>query len=74
MYDRFGLLYIYGVLNMLNAVKGFVRDEDGATMIEYALLAALVAVAAIAGLKTLATSLQGTFSKVSGDLTAANGG
>jgi pilus assembly protein Flp/PilA len=57
---------------MLNAVKGFIRDEDGATMIEYALLAALVAVAAIAGLKTLANALKGTFTKVSTDLTAAN--
>jgi len=43
-------------------------------MIEYALLAALVAVAAIAGLKALATSMTATFGKVSGDLTAANGG
>jgi pilus assembly protein Flp/PilA len=59
---------------MNNSIKNFLNDEDGATMIEYALLAALVAVAAIAGLKALATSMTATFGKVSGDLTAANGG
>ena len=30
---------------MLNAAKSFLQEEDGATLIEYALLAALVAVA-----------------------------
>jgi pilus assembly protein Flp/PilA len=56
---------------MNNSIKNFLNDEDGATMIEYALLAALVAVAAIAGLKTLANAMKGTFTKVSTDLTAA---
>jgi len=49
---------------MLNAVKSFLQEEDGATLIEYALLAALVAVACIAGLSTLATSITGTFAKI----------
>jgi len=57
---------------MNNSIKNFLNDEDGATMIEYALLAALVAVAAIAGLKTLANAMKGTFTKVSTDLVSAN--
>lgn len=50
---------------MLNALKSFVRDDSGATMIEYGLIAALVSVAAIAALVTLGTDLTGIFTKVS---------
>jgi len=49
---------------MLNAAKSFLQEEDGATLIEYALLAALVAVACIAGLSTLATAITGSFTKI----------
>jgi pilus assembly protein Flp/PilA len=47
----------------------FVKNESGATAIEYGLIASLVGVAIIAGVKTLGTSLTTTFSKVSGNLT-----
>jgi pilus assembly protein Flp/PilA len=40
------------------------RDEEGATMIEYALIAALVAVAAIAVLTTLGTDITAKFQAV----------
>jgi len=56
---------------MLNTLKSFVRDENGATMIEYGLIAALVSVAAIAALGILGTDLTNIFNKVSGCLTAA---
>ena len=44
------------------------RDETGATAIEYGLIAALIAVAAIAGMTAIGSSLQTTFTKVSSDL------
>lgn len=56
---------------MLNALKSFVRDDSGATMIEYGLIAALVSVAAIAALVTLGGDLTGIFGKVSTCLTNA---
>jgi pilus assembly protein Flp/PilA len=45
--------------------KKLIRDEQGATAIEYGLIAALIAVAAIVGMQALGTTLQGTFNNVS---------
>jgi pilus assembly protein Flp/PilA len=44
------------------------RDEQGATAIEYGLIAALIAVAAITAMQSLGNELQGTFSDVSSSL------
>ena len=41
------------------------RNEDGATAIEYGLIAALIAVAAITAMSSLGTNLSSTFNKVS---------
>ena len=43
----------------------FIREEDGATMIEYALLVALIALVVAVGLVTLGTALQTKYSSVS---------
>ena len=48
------------------------RDVQGATAIEYGLIAALIAVAAIAAMQSLGSQLNTTFSKVSTTLTSAN--
>jgi pilus assembly protein Flp/PilA len=50
---------------MVTILKSFVRDESGATMIEYGLIAALVSVAAIAALVTLGGDLTTIFGHVS---------
>lgn len=44
------------------------RNESGATAIEYGLIAALIAVAAIAAMSALGTKLSGTFNNVSNQL------
>ena len=41
------------------------RNEEGATAIEYGLIAALIAVAAITAMTSLGTNLSTTFTKVS---------
>jgi pilus assembly protein Flp/PilA len=48
------------------------RDEAGATAIEYGLIAALIAVAAIVGMQALGSSLNTTFDNVSNELDANN--
>lgn len=48
------------------------KDEKGATAIEYGLIAALIAVAAITALTTVGGQLNNTFSKVGSKLTSAN--
>ncbi|AWW74529.1 hypothetical protein NAP1_04135 [Erythrobacter sp. NAP1] len=44
------------------------RDEQGATAIEYGLIAALIAVAAVAAMGTLGNTLADTFSQVESDM------
>lgn len=55
---------------MLKFMKKFRRDEEGATAIEYGLIAALVAIALITALNGLGTSLDGMFTGVSETLDA----
>ena len=59
---------------MFAKMIAFVRDEDGATAIEYGLIAALVSVAAIGALSALGDSLNVIFDMVSSELTSAAGG
>jgi pilus assembly protein Flp/PilA len=49
----------------------FLRQEDGATAIEYGLIAALIAVAIVAVLLTLGPQLSAVFSKVDTTLAGA---
>jgi pilus assembly protein Flp/PilA len=51
--------------------KNLLRDEAGATAIEYGLIAALIAVAAIAAMGALGNNLSSTFGTVSAELGAA---
>ena len=46
----------------------FVRDESGATAIEYGLIAALIAVVIITALQTVGTKLTATFNAVATQL------
>ncbi len=55
----------------MNTVKTFLKDENGATAIEYGLIAALVSVAAIAALQAMGGSLVNIFGVVSGELDSA---
>jgi len=55
---------------MSKFVARFMKDESGATAIEYGLIAALIAVVLVTALGTLGSNLSGTFQKVAGDLPA----
>ncbi|MCP4317427.1 MAG: Flp family type IVb pilin [Hyphomicrobiales bacterium] len=46
----------------------FMKDESGATAIEYGLIAALIAVAAIAAMSAVGNGLQETFNSVADEL------
>jgi pilus assembly protein Flp/PilA len=48
----------------MNFIKKIFKKEDGATAIEYGLIAALIAVAAIGAMTTLGQNLTSTFNKV----------
>jgi pilus assembly protein Flp/PilA len=53
---------------MINAVKSLVKDESGATLVEYGLLLALVALAAVVAMGTLGTKVSGLFTNAGADL------
>ena len=53
---------------MKNIFSRFLKDESGATAIEYGLIAAGIAVAIITAVNTLGTSLNQTFVDVEGKL------
>jgi pilus assembly protein Flp/PilA len=53
---------------MLKSLKRFVANESGATAIEYALIASLVAVAIIAALTSMGSKLKATFNEIAGNL------
>jgi pilus assembly protein Flp/PilA len=49
---------------MLTIFKSMVRDEDGATMVEYGLLIALIALVALGAITTLGINLSSLFNGV----------
>ncbi|WFL76834.1 Flp family type IVb pilin [Altererythrobacter arenosus] len=53
-------------------LRNLLQDESGATAIEYGLLAALIAVAAITALQSVGNELSTTFSTVSTTLNDSN--
>jgi pilus assembly protein Flp/PilA len=53
---------------MTNLIKRFIREEEGQDLIEYALLAAIIALGAVVGMSILSTQINTTFSSVSGKL------
>jgi pilus assembly protein Flp/PilA len=48
----------------MSIVRNFVRDESGATAIEYGLIAACISVAIIAVVQGVGTKLNSTFTQV----------
>ena len=56
---------------MSKFIKKIVKNEEGATAIEYGLIAALIAVAAIAALQSVGGSVSSTFNNVNNGLRSA---
>ena len=50
----------------------FLKEEDGLETVEYALIAALLALAAAAGIAILATAVNDTFQDVGDNLSSAS--
>jgi pilus assembly protein Flp/PilA len=59
---------------MSKFVTRFLKDESGATAIEYGLIAALIAVVLVASLQGVGTALKGAFTKIETDVTTATKG
>jgi pilus assembly protein Flp/PilA len=57
--------------DMKNLIVRFVREEEGQDLIEYSLLAALIAVACIIAMQALAVDINGIFARIGAALAAA---
>jgi pilus assembly protein Flp/PilA len=53
---------------MTNLISRFIRDESGATAIEYGLIAALIAVVIITGLTSVGSNLNTKFGSIATSL------
>jgi pilus assembly protein Flp/PilA len=53
---------------MLSNIHTMIRDEEGATMVEYGLLVALIALVALGAVKTIGTNLSSLFTSVATSL------
>lgn len=53
---------------MLSIFRNVIKDESGATAIEYGLIAALISVAAITAFTTVGTKLSAMMSNTAGNL------
>jgi pilus assembly protein Flp/PilA len=54
----------------MQTIRKMIRDKKGATAIEYGLIAALIAVAAITAMSNLGGQLGNTFNQVKGNMAA----
>jgi pilus assembly protein Flp/PilA len=54
---------------MINMLKNLHKEESGQDLIEYALIALIIALGALVGMGTLAGSINNEFEKVAGHLT-----
>lgn len=57
---------------MLRLVANILRSKEGATAIEYGLIAALIAVAAITAMTGMGSQLKSTFAKTSSAMATTN--
>ncbi len=53
---------------MMKLLKSIIRDEEGATMVEYGLLVALVAMVALVGVQAMGLNLAALFNTVAGTI------
>ena len=59
---------IFKIMMLNEQIKAFRKDEKGATMVEYGLVVAVIALVAVVGAKTLGTDLSTFFSTLGGTL------
>jgi len=56
----------------MNIISRFVRDESGATAIEYGLIAALISVVIIVAVTLVGSNLSGVFNSIATALSSAS--
>ena len=60
--------FTWAVVRVQNAVAGVREREEGQALVEYALILALVSLAAVVALTTLGTKITGVFNSINSKL------
>lgn len=55
--------------NLKNKIPTLLKKENGATMVEYAIMLALIAIVSIAMIRTLGQTVSGTFQTINNSMT-----
>jgi pilus assembly protein Flp/PilA len=55
-------------MELVRYIKDFAREEDGVTVIEYALIASLISLAALTIMGTVGNSLSAMFNDINGKI------
>lgn len=66
---KLGVSMHEGYRTMIALLRRLCRDDEGAAMVEYALLVALIALVAIAGVTATGASINTQFAKISCKIT-----
>jgi len=66
-------LSIYEGFVMRKLVSRFVKNDEGAALVEYGLLVGLIAVVCLAAVQTLGNTINAVFTNIDTNLTAALG-
>lgn len=59
------------MLALWNQVKSWIQEEDGASMVEYALLVVLIAIVALVAISLAGDEVSNTFSTIANSLQSA---
>jgi pilus assembly protein Flp/PilA len=59
---------------LIYGIKDFIGDEDGVTMVEYGLLAALISIVSIITITGLGVNLHAVYTTICNSLKTAGGG
>jgi pilus assembly protein Flp/PilA len=57
--------------NLVTRVRGFVREESGQDLLEYALLTALIALAAVVAIRAAGVQVSDIFTQITTAMTSA---
>jgi len=57
-------------MKLVTLVRRFIKDERGITMVEYAIMAALIAAALVVAVPTLTSAVSSGFTTIGGHITS----
>jgi pilus assembly protein Flp/PilA len=61
---------MYLIVNLMNRLQSFVRDEEGQDLVEYAMLVALIALVCVVAVTAAGNSVKSVFQSITSQILA----